>query len=285
MQRLRETSDPRVLDEWTLVLAAIAIPHELVEEAGVFAILVEESRAARAEDALAANDKELAQRAIAAATTTPMEYGRSWIGVAIALALIGFFGVTGPWSGGARWFPAGAADAERLLHGQWWRSITALTLHADGAHVFGNAVACVVLVSALARIIGPGVGAWLLLLAGASANALTAWIHGVHHSVGASTATFAAIGALAGLALARRAIASSRRRWWHYVAAALALLGLLGTAKGSDVLAHALGVVTGGALGALVGMLLPRPPGRAVQWTLTLAAALAVVAAWWRALA
>ena len=48
------------------------------------------------------------------------------------LELLAFFAVTGPRAAGADWFAAGASDAERVLHGEWWRTITALTLHADG---------------------------------------------------------------------------------------------------------------------------------------------------------
>ena len=48
--------------------------------------------------------------------------------------------------------------------------------------------------------LGPGVGLWLLLLAGAGGNAVTAAVHGSDHvSVGASTAIFGAIGILAAL--------------------------------------------------------------------------------------
>ena len=62
--------------------------------------------------------------------------------------------------------------------------VTALTLHADLAHVLANALACVLLVTAVGRSLGAGVGLWLMLLAGAGGNALTALAHGAHHISG-----------------------------------------------------------------------------------------------------
>src|SRR2546422_5158304 len=38
-----------------------------------------------------------------------------------------------------------------IVAGEWWRTVTALTLHADVPHLLGNAVASVVLVGAVDR--------------------------------------------------------------------------------------------------------------------------------------
>jgi rhomboid protease GluP len=55
-----------------------------------------------------------------------------------------------------------------------------------------------VLIGAACDQLGPGVGLWLVLLAGTAGNALTAVAYGTqHNSVGASTAMFGAIGILA----------------------------------------------------------------------------------------
>ena len=72
------------------------------------------------------------------------------------------------------WFRAGSASAELIVRGQWWRAVTALTLHADLLHLFGNAVASVIFVTAVGRWLGAGIGAWLILLAGAGGNLITA---------------------------------------------------------------------------------------------------------------
>src|SRR5256886_3201472 len=115
-----------------------------------------------------------------------------------SLLLIGFFAVTGPRTRHSAWFARGSAATDRIVAGEWWRTVTALTLHADASHLLGNAAASVVLVGAVSRELGPGLGLWLVLLAGAGGNALTAVAHSAHHaSVGASTAIFGAIRILA----------------------------------------------------------------------------------------
>jgi hypothetical protein len=44
----------------------------------------------------------------------------------------------------------GAYDRENIA-GEWWRTVTALTLYADAPHVLGNAAASVVLVGAVSQ--------------------------------------------------------------------------------------------------------------------------------------
>src|SRR5262249_21180296 len=125
------------------------------------------------------------------------------VGAYVALVLIGFFAITGSRADGSEPFRRGSADAARTMAGEWWRAVTALTLHADATHVLGNALASALLVTAVCQQLGPGVGLWLLLLAGAGGNAITAAVHRAGHvSVGASTAMFGAIGILAGLRIA-----------------------------------------------------------------------------------
>jgi membrane associated rhomboid family serine protease len=178
------------------------------------------------------------------------------------------------------WFERGSADAARLMAGEWWRAITALTLHADVPHLIGNALATVILVTAVCWNLGPGVGLWLVLLAGAGGNALTAIAHRTDHvSVGASTATFGAIGILAALRIAGRT-GSGRRKWWVVLAAGLALLALLGTGPHADILAHLFGFLVGGGLGLIAALGLRRPVPALVQWLLVVAFAAVLVLAW-----
>jgi membrane associated rhomboid family serine protease len=129
------------------------------------------------------------------------------------------------------------------------------------------------------------VGLWLLLLAGAGGNALTAVVHGAHHnSVGASTAMFGAIGILAAKRVMSRGRRPAARTLWMVVAASLALLALLGTSPDADLLAHLFGLLLGGAVGLLTALALPRPPRLSAQRTLALAVLAFVVGAWLRAL-
>ena len=133
------------------------------------------------------------------------------------------------------------------------------------------------------RVLGPGVGALLVLAAGALGNVLNAGLQSSGHvSVGASTAVFGTVGLLAGAAALRREGRPVRRHpAWVVVAAALALLGMLGTGgERTDIWAHAFGLVAGGLLGAAAAALWARPPGLALQLVCGALFALVIVAAW-----
>jgi membrane associated rhomboid family serine protease len=209
--------------------------------------------------------------------------------VLVALLLLAFFAVTGPRAGGSAWFAAGASDAERVVHGEWWRAVTALTLHADSAHVISNVGIGTLVIGAVMRSEGIGWGAALVLASGTVGNLINAWVHQtLHQSVGFSTAVFAAIGILGGLTYvhSRRRVRSSRPAWTA-LAGTVALLALLGTSeKGNvDMLAHLFGGVAGVSLGLLVALSRFRPSTSAGQWLAGLGAAVTVVSAWWVALA
>jgi membrane associated rhomboid family serine protease len=150
---------------------------------------------------------------------------------------------------GVDWLSAGALD---LAPGfQWWRIFTALTLHADQAHLLGNLLFGMVAGSAVSRLLGAGIG-WLSILgAAASANVAELLIApSAHRAIGASTAVFAALGLVTGLAGGEGA--GHRRRWyrWAPLIAGVCLLTLLGAgADHVDVLGHLLGFAFGTALG------------------------------------
>ena len=100
----------------------------------------------------------------------------------------------------------------------WWRSVTAITLHADIGHLIGNLATLSIFAFLCCLSMGNGI-AWLSILLGAGlANFANAWMHSAEsfNSLGASTAVFTALGLLAGLPLAtllktRKAVSS--RDW------------------------------------------------------------------------
>lgn len=276
---LRTATDAERIEEWALVLAAAGIPHRVDRTATEWALLAPWGDATRAADALAAYDREHES----SGTDEPApEYGRTWVGAVVALALVAAYRLAGP-----AWVAAGAAAGDRILAGEWWRAVTALTLHADVVHLASNAAACLLFVTAVGHVFGPGLGAWLVLLAGAGGNAANAaWRPAFHVSLGASTGIFGAIGILVGVQLVRRQ--RSRRpggRAWLPLAGGLGLLALVGTGARADLSAHFCGFVAGGLLGLAAALAVRRPPGRLGQWTLGAAALATVVACWARALA
>jgi rhomboid protease GluP len=294
---VRRAFDRDRADEWALVLAAVGVPFRIGRgDDGGFAILVSPLDAAAALRALEANDREA--RAGASVPPAVPDRGTGALGIVFGILLLAFQYVTGLWESrpASRWFAVGIADAERIRAGEWWRAVTAMTLHADLMHVLGNVVASVIFVSAAGRWLGVGVASVLILLAGTGANVLTAVVEKKDHlSVGASTATFAALGLVVGLQSVRRWRGGGhvRRRAWIAAGAGLALLAMLGVSAKSDVFAHAFGLGLGCLLGIGAGILdRPRPEAETrqpsvaasfLQAILALAALGAVVGAWARA--
>ena len=269
-------------DEWAVVLAAEDIPHWLRRRLDGWALIVPAPDAAAALESLDAYDRENAREGADRGDVVAPSRPVTMVGVYVALLLIGLFAITGSRAGRSEWFQHGEADATRMMAGEWWRAVTALTLHADAPHLLGNALASALLVTAVCQQLGPGVGLWLVLLAGAGGNALTAAVHGAGHvSVGASTAIFGAIGILAGLRILTPGRVGSRLgKWWVVAATSLVLLALLGTGPNADLLAHVFGLLAGGALGLVAALTIRWTPRAPVQWLLVGAAGAAVCGAW-----
>lgn len=286
-QRLRLAATPELAEEWALVLLAIDLSPSVTPEPGGFALAVPIDQAERAEAALLAYERE--NRGVAAVHPEELR-GRAPLLTAIGAvgALLLFYSVTGPWDPSSPWFIRGAADAEDILAGELWRTATALTLHADLTHALGNALAGAVFLSAVGRLLGPGLGLALALIAGAEGNLANALLRSAAHvSVGASTAVFAALGLLAGVGIVRRGRRGVRgRQLWVPLAAALGLLAMLGSAgERVDLGAHLFGLVFGVGLGALAALASARVPGVRVQWACAAGVVGMLVLCWTVALA
>jgi membrane associated rhomboid family serine protease len=208
--------------------------------------------------------------------------------MAFGAILLAFFVVARGWDGEppSRWLEAGSAVAELILRGQWWRAVTALTLHADVMHLAGNTIASLLFVSAVGRWLGPGLGGALILISAVGANLLTAASHRTAFvSIGASTATFAALGILAGLQLVRRWRHGVRRRYaWLPLGAGLALYAMLGVGEHADVRAHLFGLGLGSLAGTAMAASGLRAPGRLIQAALSIVLLVALAGCWLLAL-
>lgn len=287
---LRTTHDRRRIDVWALVLVSKGVQHFVYwSEVGFELHAVPEHYAvARAELAAADLEEAEAQRARREEATRkhkPATRYSALGGLLVSFALLAFFLVTGPRAGGPDWFSAGASDAERVLHGEWWRTVTALTLHADGAHVASNIGIGALVVGAVMRTEGVGWGALLVLASGTVGNLMNAWAHqSFHSSVGFSTAVFGAIGLLGGLAYARSGKrvqgASVVRPAWTALGGSLALLAALGSSERSDLFAHLFGGLSGVGFGLAAGWTRWRPESALGQWVAGFGTAAAVVGAW-----
>lgn len=279
---VRFTGSEGRANDWALVLASVDIGHRLERTLGGWQLLVPIEDIGRASGALDAYDRENPARV--APPPPAIEYGEAGhVGGVVAMGLFAFHAVVRA-GFGVPWLARGAADASHLLHGQPWRAITALTLHADLAHVLSNAIACALFLTLLARRLGPGITVALVLLSGAFGNGINALLHADQYSsIGASTAVFGAVGLL-GAVQAVRGRKHSRWPTWVPIAAAVGILAMLGTAKETDLLAHLFGFACGTLLGLGAGYAFEKPPGRVIQVVLSVLSAGVVVGSWLRAL-
>ena len=271
---VRTLATRREAEEAALVLTALGIEHLVEHDQDGWRLVVDGADAARAGAAL----DEVARERSPSADAVPLRpITLAGVHVAVVLALIYLW--TGARAGRSALFAAGEADARAILHGEWWRAVTALTLHADGMHLLGNALFVALFIGVLGGAVGTGVGLWITLVAGAGGNLLNAWFRApLHQAVGASTAVFGAVGALSGVAAQARWRGARSTPPWVALGAGVALLAMLGSNVASDVGAHALGFVVGVPLGFGAAML-PRL-GRAWQLTLSVLALMAVATAW-----
>jgi len=209
---------------------------------------------------------------------------KCWVaGAALGLLLLLCYSIAAQWLPKLAWLVRVAADAERIVHGELWRTVTALTLHADIAHVLSNAVAGGLFFTAVASLEGVGFGGALVLLAGAGGNLANAFLHGsAHVSDGASTAVFGAVGLLGSVGMTRRRRSRfSRWRAWLPIGAAFALLGMLvSSGQRVDIWAHFFGLLVGPVPGLLVGLASPRSPGLHSQWVCGAAAVAVIIYCW-----
>lgn len=212
--------------------------------------------------------------------------------VSVLLLLATFYnltliGLSVPERGILDLYELGAAHAAGIRGGQWWRCVTALTLHAGPVHLLSNLAIGGAFIILLCRELGSGLAWSLLLASGTLGNLINAWVQSPdHRSVGASTAVFGAVGILAAIRLVRDRH-HLQRRWFIPVAAGLALLAILGTeGRQTDLGAHLFGFCFGVFFGVCAESLMGKygRPGAVLNFLLAVLSVALVGAAWWAAL-
>jgi len=276
---------------WALVLESRAFPYRVEQEGTGWTLLVPASSFALALEELRHFEDENRNWPPRASKTIPLaENTLSTLSVLLLLATfhnlthleISLFGHTP-----VNWLELGSAQAGKILDGQWWRLVTALTLHAGALHLFGNLTIGGFFIVHLCRDLGSGLAWTLLLLSGILGTYTNAWFQPAYHtSIGASTLVFGAVGILAALQVVRGK-GRIRRSWFRPVAGALALLAMLGTSgENTDIGAHLFGFVFGILFGLAGAVLVERygRPGFRGNVLLALGAVTVPVIAWWAAL-
>jgi membrane associated rhomboid family serine protease len=279
--------------EWALVLQAMGIPHEVAPAGAETALLVRPEDQARAREELELYERE--NRAWPAPEELPEVLTEAALGVVLwCLALFLVFFAERNQFFGLDWWGAGKLLAAEVRGGEWWRVLTALSLHDDLVHLASNMLFGALFVGIACQVMGTGLALFTVVAVGALGNLANAWLRGADFSaIGASTAVFGALGILGGYRAVHRARSAHRARRRRALVPLLAcvfLLGAYGTGESEpgariDVLGHALGFAAGLAAGALYGRLGSGvAPGERGQLFFGAAALGALAAAWWLAL-
>ncbi len=300
-EAIHRTRSARAAREYGLVLRARGIPFVDVHTGGEHVLAVPAERAGEARAELGRYAEEnLAwppERTAPAFVSSGKTAAILWcVVIAVVFLLERDRAFSLPWHA------AGRVDGARIAAGEWWRSITALTLHSDLAHLFGNALFGAVFVALACQLLGTGVSLLGILATGMLGNLVNVWVQGPDHlSVGASTAVFGAIGLQTSFLWAHR----RRQRYstvyvWAPIILGLAFLAFLGMpswrpeevlenlanaeaglVRKTDYMAHATGLAVGLLLGAIAGRLAPGSlQRRDVQLTTGISCALALILAW-----
>lgn len=267
----------RACEERAFVLTAVGIDNQVVPDEAGFALLVEQPLREHALHHLWQYEQERVRKPQPQMRFTPQP--RAWVGsvLYVLVLLLPPFALAQGW---LRTDPYEAATLHPALirAGEWWRALTALTLHWDAAHLLGNIGSGALLGFSAAQVWG-NARAWLLIfLAAVLANVIEAWVGMPDYvSAGASTAVFAALGLITAFAWRTRGqrFGNPLARWGPLVAG-VAMLGFFGAGSNvpvagmpapdllafqdnssTNVLAHLLGF----ACGVLAGVVAAAPRG------------------------
>lgn len=253
------------------MLTAVGIDGAIDVTAEGYSLFVEEPRAAEAIDHLQHYEQERRVLPPQRISFTPRP-GAWWGSLLYVLVLL-----LPPFVLAQGWLATNPYEAAtvipaRVQAGEWWRALTALTLHWDAAHLLGNLGGGAFLGYSAAQIWGSA-RAWLLIFVSAVAANLVEGLlnHGTYASAGASTAVFAALGLVAAFTWRTRGrpFGSPWARWAPLIAG-VALLGFFGAGSSvpvagmprpealpfedsgvTNVLSHLLGFCCGVLMGAL----------------------------------
>jgi rhomboid protease GluP len=278
-------------EQRSFVLYALGITAEVHATEEFFALLVPVEAEAQARAHLA--DSEAEARRVEPAPPPLRLHRHAWVGcVGYALVLLIAAYCENRFLFERDWQTLGALRGTVPRSGEWWRSVTALMLHADTGHLFANLCFGLLFGYFAGQTVGAGL-AWAgTLVAAALGNVIDIALMPLQQaSLGASTAVFATLGMLS--AYSWRKHSNTRAKWAFRGAplvAGIALLAMTGSGSGAandntDVLAH----LSGFAAGVLVGLVyassaLPDRVGRRAQVIAGLGTVVCLVAAWWLAL-
>lgn len=244
--------DQKQAREWSLALISQGIESTLFQDddTGSFALEVDAARCGEALQVLKqyhVENRGWGLRKDLPGTRLSFHWG--CLGWAVLMVFFYYLQTLGP-----RIDEVGVMDKAGVETGQWWRLFTAMTLHADGAHLLSNLVTGVLFLGLVMARHGAGVGLFGAWLAGALANVAAMLIYpDPYRSLGASGMVLAMLGILTVTGI-REAI--SRQPGWRAMLGSLGagvmLFTLTGSSPTSDLVVHLGGFVFGLVVGVVL---------------------------------
>lgn len=274
------TDTRAAIKEAALVLSAVGIENNIAPHSAGWSLLVRESDQIEAHQHLENYWQENLPSPIQPVEAQIVDSG--WLGVLGYLAVIWAIPALATFSD-LDFRSLGRLDASDVTAGQWYRAATALTLHLDIAHIASNSLFGCVFGLFVGRYLGSGLGWLLVLICGISANMLNAYIQpDSFRAIGASTATFAALGLVPAFGW-RRGFFRGRgfKRGFAPIFAAIALLAFTGFGSDNvDVMGHLFGFIGGILMGFACAHIRLQNISLADQQRAGIAAIALVISAW-----
>lgn len=245
------------VNAYILVLSAYDLPYSVTNSSRGWEIWVESSIHEKALDLIERYNKENPQPP-ALKKTAPPEYEKTYTAAWACLVLLASHLITNLSDKTEQIISVYGASAFYIINGEVYRTVSSLMLHVGYVHLAGNIAGIAIFGTAVCTITGAGAGWLIVLLSGILGNLFNAILfQHSHHSIGASTAVFGAIGFLASYQFCNKIIQKGQRtQAWLPLAGGLALLGFLGVGVRSDLTAHLFGFLAGIALGFMYALFL-----------------------------
>ncbi|MDA0679988.1 MAG: rhomboid family intramembrane serine protease [Proteobacteria bacterium] len=266
---------------------SLNIPCEVLSDGLRSVVVVPEKQRERAKYEIWQYEQENRQQARPASRITPV-IQNGVPGVVVYLIVISIVALlAGDGTFGRNWLSVGRVDGVLIRDGEWWRTVTALTLHGGLTHFAGNAGFGALFGMMAGRVLGSGVTWLTVVIASGVANLInTLLLESTHRAIGASTAVFATLGLVAGFVWRGELMKQDR---WPYrigpIVGGVALLAYTGTGNANtDVGAHLCGFVVGFFAGILMTVVYRYIPSLKVQRASGLLAIFIVIFAWTTAL-
>ena len=237
--------------EWSLVLSSVFIEHKVLSQGIQLNIYVRDKDFKRAVLEILEYERENRTVETGNKFVVPRHNMEASLWILFCLFIFHLITVNSRFP----FLDLGCADSWAIYKGEWWRLITALTLHENIPHVISNIFWEGIFIYFLLIYIPPAMAWFLILLSGILGNLLNFYYHSLNHiSLGFSTCVFGTLG----IGIGFRSL-SQVKDIGLYIMCGLGLLAMLGMGtKGIDVSSHVFGLLCGFLIGIFNRVIIPK---------------------------